>query len=319
VRKLHFIWIGLWLCGLLSSLVHADTFELTDGQSLTGDVVSFNEEGIIFRLPDDKYSDRIAWGKFSQADLRKLGQNPKMAPLASPFIEVSEAERLKQSEIKMNEVPRLARPPAGSVIGAMFSSGAGVLVLLLLYAANLYAAYEIAIFRARPLALVCGVAAVLPLIGPIIFISMPTQMDTVEPGPLDAPGAPAQIYAVVPPPAGQGASEASGQGGGAHLATATASAPAGIPPTQSFQRGAFTFNRRFFETKFPGYFGMVRRDAEKDMILSIKAARGHYVVDRISRITANDMHVQVHKAGASEEVMIPFSEIHEIQLKHKDA
>ena len=26
------------------------------------------------------------------------------------------------------------------------------------------------------------------------------------------------------------------------------------------------FNRRFFETKFSGFFGMVRRDTEKDMI-----------------------------------------------------
>jgi hypothetical protein len=31
------------------------------------------------------------------------------------------------------------------------------------------------------------------------------------------------------------------------------------------------------------------------------------------------MHVQVNKGHASEEVMIPFSEIQEIQLKHKDA
>ena len=48
--------------------------------------------------------------------------------------------------------------------------------MLLLYAANIYAGYEISIFRARPPALVCGVSAVLPLIGPIIFLSMPTKI-----------------------------------------------------------------------------------------------------------------------------------------------
>ena len=30
-----------------------------------------------------------------------------------------------------------------------------------------------------------------------------------------------------------------------------------IPPTVTYQRGQFTFNRRFFETKFPGFFGVV--------------------------------------------------------------
>ena len=79
------------------------------------------------------------------------------------------------------------------------------------------------------------------------------------------------------------------------------------------------FNRRFFETKFPGFFGVVRRDAEKDMIIFIKAARGQYIAERISRISANDIHAQVRKGQASEEVMIPFTEIQEVQYKHKDS
>jgi hypothetical protein len=97
------------------------------------------------------------------------------------------------------------------------------------------------------------------------------------------------------------------------------SATSALPQTQTFQRGAFTFNRRFFETKFPGFFGVVRRDAEKDMVLVVKAARGEYTGTRISRITGNDLHLEVHKGGASEEVLIPFTEIKEIKLKHKDA
>jgi len=43
-------------------------------------VVSFNENGLVFRQPDDKYSDRVPWAKFSQEDLKKLGKNPKIAP-----------------------------------------------------------------------------------------------------------------------------------------------------------------------------------------------------------------------------------------------
>jgi len=40
---------------------------------------------------------------------------------------------------------------------------------------------------------------------------------------------------------------------------------------------------------------------------------------RITRIAANELHLQVQKGHASEEVMIPFIEIQEVRLKHKDA
>jgi len=79
------------------------------------------------------------------------------------------------------------------------------------------------------------------------------------------------------------------------------------------------FNRRFLETKFPGFFGVVRREAEKDLVLIIKAHRDEYLVERISRISTNDLHAQVRKGQASEEVTIPFTEIQEIRLKHKDS
>ena len=72
------------------------------------------------------------------------------------------------------------------------------------------------------------------------------------------------------------------------------------------------------ETRFPGFFGVVRRDADKDMVLLIKSSRGLFAGHRISRIAANDLHLEVHKGHASEEVMVPFIEIQEIQLKHKD-
>ena len=98
----------------------------------------------------------------------------------------------------------------------------------------------------------------------------------------------------------------------------TAQKPA-APAATVFKRGQFTFNRRFFETKFPGFFGVVKRDADRDMVLVVKSARGTYVADRISRIAANDFHLQVPHGQASEEVMVPFQDIQEITLKHKDA
>ena len=79
------------------------------------------------------------------------------------------------------------------------------------------------------------------------------------------------------------------------------------------------FNRRFFETKFSGFFSIIRREAEKDLVLVVKTMRGQFEVKRVTRIAANDIHFEVAKGSATSEVMVPFAEIQEIQLKHKDA
>ena len=321
MRNLKSISIALLVGSLLTSVIRADTFELTDGQTLTGDIVSFNESGLIVRQPDDKYSDRVLWTKFSQTDLKKLAQNPKIAPLVEPFIDLSQEEKPKKAEVQIVQPERLARPEVHSLFGAMFSSSVGAMVMLLIYVATIYAAYEVAIFRSRPRALVCGLAAI-PVVGflsPIIFLAMPTRMERAAEEELvaHAPAGATQTFSVPGTAAPAAAATAEGslrlaQGGAGHTTSS-------LPQTQIFQRGAFTFNRRFFETKFPGFFGVIRRDAEKDMVLLVKAARGTHVAQRITRIAANDLHLQVQKGTASEEIMIPFGEIQEIQLKHKDA
>lgn len=324
MQKIIFICLALWLCGLRAD---AETFQLAGGKSVTGEVLmgSANDTGLQLRIDDGQY-ERIPWANFTQDDLKKFQQNPKLAALVEPFIEVTQEERLKKTEVTINPVPRLERPEARSLIGAMFSTGLGAVIILLLYAANLYAGFEVAVFRARPIAVVCGVAAILPVIGPIIFLCLPTVMN-------QATAEEEESVSAAPPPGTVGSSppaeaphahphaaeHAAPNPGGLRISHAETPTALALPQTQIFQRGAFTFNRRFLETKFAGFFGVVRRDTEKDMILVIKAARGEYHGTRITRISANDLHLQVHKGNASEEVLIPFTEIKEIQLKHKDA
>jgi hypothetical protein len=55
------------------------------------------------------------------------------------------------------------------------------------------------------------------------------------------------------------------------------------------------------------------------MVLAIKTNRGEFTGQRISRIAANDLHLEVQRGGATEEVLIPFQEIQQIRLKHKEA
>jgi hypothetical protein len=315
VRKIVWIIIGIWLCGLLSA-ANAEIYTLSDGTQITGDVISFNDDGVVFRTGDDKYTDRVLWTKFSQDALKLLVKNPKLKEYVEPFIETPPPPSRAQAPVFVHQVSRLELPPEQTIIGALFSSFLGVLILFLVYAANIYAGVEVAIFRSRPIAAVAGTAAVLPILGPIIFLSMPTVMApgaTEEDMQMET-GAPAAGVAPTPTSHGAPMPETTES---VHVAP-QAAAPA-LPETEVFQRGKFTFNRRFFETKFSGFFGMTRHGANKDIVLLVKTPKAQHVVERITRIAANDVHLDVVVGAAHQEVMVPFADIQEIQLKHKDA
>jgi hypothetical protein len=321
VRKLHIV-LGLTITvlGFLGAIVRADEYKLTTGETLTGEVLSTsaNDQGVQVKVGEGDYK-KVAWNSFSQDDLKNFAKNPRMQPFVEPFIEPNPEEKIRKTEVNIKQPPRLERPARESLVGAFFGSALGVMVMLVLYAATIYAGYEVAIFRAKPPLLVCGLSAIpgLGLLAPIMFLSIPTKVKAAE-APLEAPpeeAVPASQEDEVNPMLAEGAAHPSGL----KLHTDTESAKPAVPETVTYQRGKFTFNRRFFETKFPGFFGVVRRDADKDMVLVIKAARGEYMGQRISRIAANDLHLQVQRGSASEEVLIPFTEIQEIHLKHKDA
>ena len=315
----RFLWtiFGFWLCGLLAA-AGEDTYSLTDGTSMTGDVISYNDNGIVFRLSVDQYSQRIPWTKFSQDALKLLANNPKLKPLVEPFIETPPPSRMKKQEVTVHEVSRLELPPKQSLFAALFASSVGLVVLLLIYVANIFAAYEIAAGRAQPIALVMGVAVVLPVLGPIIFLAMPRRVEPAHPA-ASQPAAVPHTFAVgsaaAPAAAGIHIVDASWHASSSS-STSAAAAPSEV---QTFQRGQFTFNRRFFETKFSGYFALIRREAEKNMELTVKTGRAHHVVERITRISTNEMHVEIGQGAVKQEIMVPFAEIVEIQLKPKDA
>jgi hypothetical protein len=316
--------LGLLIWGLASS-VRADTYTLTTGETISGEplVASAKDAGVQIKIDEGVYTN-ISWARFSQEALKKLATTPKFTPYVTPFIEIATPRSAKKAEpLSLKPPTRLAQPARQSLLGALFSSALGAIILLALYAANIYAAYEVALYRMRPPALVAGLAAIpfLGIFATIAFLALPAE---------SAERAPESETASAPTPTVQMPSGAdplnpmqSDQV--AHPANlrlhtdAVEKRGSELPKTVVFQRGQFTFNRRFIETKFAGFFGVVRRDAERDMVLVIKSMRGDYIGQRISRIAANDLHLQIQRAAASEEVMIPFTEIQEIQLKHKDA
>ena len=308
MRKILWTVLGFWLCGLLVA-ARADTFPLADGTSLAGDIISFTDAGVIFRLADGKYSDRVAWTKFSQEGLKQLSNNPKIKPLVEPFIEIPLSERPQKPEVKVNDVTRLEVPPKQSLIGALFSSSVGLFALLLIYAANIYAGYEIAVVRIRSKGLVMGVAAVLPILGPIIFLALPMQVEAApvedqveaDPATFAVPGEPVPAQEEI------------------HISAVTAGSRPVPSAGQVFQRGQFTFNRRFIESKFAGYLGETRSAADANNMLIVKTAGSQMIVERIVSIAASDMQVQVALGETLQEVTVPFADIQEIQIKPKAA
>ena len=63
MRKVYWFFVVFLTLAARTGTGFAESFQMTDGQSMTGDVVTFNESGVVLRLADDKYSERIPWVK----------------------------------------------------------------------------------------------------------------------------------------------------------------------------------------------------------------------------------------------------------------
>ena len=307
----------------------SEIYKLANGESVTGELLvsSANDNGVQVKVGDGDYK-KLDWSQFSQDDLKKFRENKKLEPLVESFIEITRDEKIKRTEVTPVQPPRLELPPRQSLIAALLGSGPGILILLLVWGASVYAGYEVCAFRGHPVPVVCGVSAVLPIVGPIIFLCIPTKVKPLD-SELEPTGAAAHAPAGTVAAAAAAAkaerddvnpmlNEQAAHPSGLHISHHEEE-KAEIPKPTTFQRGQFTFNRRFFETKFSGFFSTVRRDHDRDMVLVFKSPRGQHVGHRISRIAANDLHIEEHHGAAIKEVQIHFQEIQEIVLKHKDA
>ncbi len=309
-----FLIFALCLCcvGVAEPALCGAEYHLLNGNVVKGEAVSFNEEGVVVRLDIGGYSPRISWSQLTQDALKAIVKNPQAAPYADPFIEippeVKAKERAKKRHVDVKPVPRVELP-AKAKGNALFTTPAGLTILGLLFLANLFAAYEIALYRNRPPAVVCCVSAILPVLGPILFLAMPPASE-----PEYAPELAADETEAAAPGA---AEEPAHAGGSLSLKAKTGPAAAGVAPGVVYRRGETTFNRRFFEGTFPGFFRVVAGETEKDLVLVVKTARGEFVAKRISRISMNEMHLILLRGGS--EVNVPFAEVIEAQVRHKDA
>lgn len=298
----------LLLAGLLPSLFGAE-FKLLNGDILIGEPAGITEDGLVVRLDVGGFSPRVGWGKLTQETLKQLNENPQAKPFVEPFIEIpveiKQKERAKKKEIIVKEVPHVERPVAtGAFVSTLFKPPA-IVIVLLLYIANIYAGVEIARFKGRPLAIVGAVCAFLPVLGPLIFLATPGF----------GPGGDHHEHVAAPDNSQQGAPDVqkgAGAASGLGLAGGHAKKPDTGGPDPLFTRADSTFDRRFFETKFTPFFRMV---PSEDKVLYVKTAKGEFQAKRISRISMNEMHLQLAKGNT--EVPVPFGEVLEAQVRAK--
>jgi len=296
-------------CGWLSTF--AASYTLEEGGTIIGDPLmsTASDAGVKIRMGDGTYTN-ISWGAFSQKDLKAFARDEKLSEYVEPFIIITAEDKARMTEVDITEPMRLSHPEKGSVIASLFGSAPGWLVVLLFIGANVYAGYEIAIFRARNVWLLTGLAAI-PFAGTlsnIVWLSLPTYIER-KPEPTEEELA--EIEAMQPefkvPLAGEiAAAEAAAQ-------AAADGRAAGVPKDEVFPRGKFTFNKRFFETRFADFFGAIRRGEQKFHYLVLKTPKGTIVADRITRASPTEVHVNAVK-GASGEVSVSFTELQEVRL-----
>ncbi len=298
------------LClGLLVSASAAEVnLSLTDGAAFQGELIKFDDNGVQVRMGES--FTNLQWGALSQESLKQLAQNPMqnirkqtMAALVEPFIEPEVSRRPARPEITVSGVTdRLELPSNPSILGGLLASSVGKFIFFILFLANLYAAYEISIVKARPAAQVIGVAAVLPIIGPVIFLFLPMLAPPVTEA--------AEAHAA---PGGTQAAAAQAQAANPEIQIAEASWKQPEEKkieAQVYARGKFTFNKRFIETKFAGFVGPEPKGEAVKFWMEVKSSNAHFGARNIAQIGAAEAIFETDNGP----VTVPFADILELKL-----
>ena len=302
----------------------AEVFEFYNGNSLEGEVSVLDETGLVVRLESGGFSDRQELVYLTQETLNRLARNREYVPYIRPFLDLPE-ENPHPPVIHVREVERLALSDRGGSLFAALKSPLGLLFLVVFYAANLIAAFEISVYRGYPKAMVCGIALIIPGITPLVFLLLPPAKGSYAEDYQEAeePMAeyPEELEPAPPPPPELAAPSTPGvpQAGRPKLGLqqAAATKTSDVAASAVYTRNDTTFNRNFFETTFGEFFRVVPSPAVKDMVLVFKGVKKEAVAKRITRISANEIRVQL--VANNKELPLTFGELVQVTLRHKDA
>ncbi len=304
MRKIFYLFS---LClSFAAGTASAENLSLTDDSALTGEIIKTDDNGLLLRLAGDVYATtNVAWSRLSQDSLKLLAGNQKLRNYVEPFIEPTRSARPHKAAIQINPVKRLELPANPSIFGGLAHSSLGIFIFLLLYTANIYAGFEVAVLRGRPKAQVMGVAAVLPVVGPIIFLAMPVKIET--PAETEAP---AEAEAPTRLRTASMIAEAEAPQSSWQEEEAKKSEP------QIFSRGKFTFNKRFIETKFAAFIGGAQGEEAKRFTMEVVTSKARLAVVRINQVAVDSVVLDAVQHGA---VTVALADIQEIRLNPKAA
>lgn len=289
----------------------AADFKMADGSVITGTLVAPNDDGAVIRRTSGGLTSRLGWDKFAQETLKELAKDEKLKESVEAFIDApEEAEAAVRPEVVVKDPPgKVTRPAKRPGLFAVLGTPAGWFLLGVLLLANLYAAHEVAVYRNYPSAAVMGTSLILPILGPVLFLCMPTRVrEDVE---LEAQfEAPQEV-------ANTGSQElaAAGlSGSGLSLSAGKSSGGPAAPAPATYKASDTEFNRAFFEKSFPLFFRVSRAESDKDTVLAIRSGKGEVVATRISRISSNEIGLITQKGH---EVQVRFADITEVQVRAK--
>ena len=81
--------LGLWLWG---EALHGATYQLSSGQTITGEPLHYDANGVVFRYEDGRTSARMGWTNFTENALKDFAQDPKARNFVSVFLDTPEED-----------------------------------------------------------------------------------------------------------------------------------------------------------------------------------------------------------------------------------
>src|ERR1044071_4503571 len=111
-RLASFLIVLGWLGWMSAPAAQADSFDLNDKSTVTGQLLAPDNRGILIKGEDGKISERIPWTNFTQTALKKIFELPAAKPFVELYLEPDEPPPSQRAaaEITLKPVPRLPRP-----------------------------------------------------------------------------------------------------------------------------------------------------------------------------------------------------------------
>ena len=327
MRKLTaFLALGIFVA--CSAVAAPITLKMADGNSVSGDVNTYTDRGLVIRMADGNFQT-ISWGKISIESLTELRDKARTArdrEQVEPFLPFNDTGPKGLPKVLLADPERPARPAGTTGLLGMFGSGVGLFLIFLAYAASLYATYEIAFYRRLSMGIAMGGAAVLPFIAPIVFFFAPEGMFAAKRSEeleeeedtsglsLDLKGTSLEAHQdqIQHSETNQ---RRRGNTGNTSKSSKKA-APSNVPTILSvFERGKVVFNRRFFETKLGPFLKTVPGPDATGKQLVFETHRGVFVGTKVSTIEQTYLDLFVDAGNASAVERIPFIEIQSVRIE----